>query len=638
MRVRFISFLVLFSLFAAQVITVHPVLAAPSHQSPDLAPIIGKYRQRIEELMVEQKIPGLAIAIVDDQQVLWSEGFGYTDTNRRTPVDTSTLFSIQSMSKSFTATAVAMAVQEGLVDLDTPITEYLPDFRVNSIFEENPERKMTLRMLLAHTAGFTHEAPIGNNNDLPYHTFEEHIASISDTWLMFPVGARWQYSNLGIDLAAYIVQVRSGIPFTEYVRERIYIPLGMDRSTFATPEVRKMPNRAIGHNQVPVHPPVPFLILPSGGVYTTAGDLARYLMFHINRGAIDGQSILLTDLADEIYTIPFAPCVQAEYALGLGVGQRNGARIIGHGGGGFGFLSQMFWYPELKLGGLLLTNSVTHSIQVSLLQNLLDEIITTHKDFYQSRLSTSPVVSIPNGILSGEVMSAAALSRLIENHAMNDPAAEARWEGYLGSYIITTWGFPTDNFRVHLNNGKIYKNNQRLTEVQPGLFFDPEGQALDLRTRWPTFRNMPLAKAGDSGSPLELGLIGTSALLFLSSLLLWPVRAFVRRIRRLTNPGLPRAAAAAAWLSAIAAVLSLAMAALLFAVPDMRYLPWPAPFVDFQWWANALMILPHLALALSLVVLVLVVLGWRTASAKPLPVYLLVLSTVMIAFNLIMIV
>ena len=139
----------------------------------DIADIIEEYRQDIPQRMQQENVSGLAIAVVDDRKILWAEGFGYTDWNRRVPVTSGTLFSIQSMSKSFTGTAVMFAAQDGLIDLDEPITTYLPDFHVNSIFEERPEQKITLRMLLSHTAGFVHEAPIGGNNDLPGPTFEE---------------------------------------------------------------------------------------------------------------------------------------------------------------------------------------------------------------------------------------------------------------------------------------------------------------------------------------------------------------------------------------------------------------------------------------------------------------------------------
>lgn len=141
-----------------------------------------------------------------DEKVLWTEGFGCTDRTCLTQVTQDTPFSIQSMSKSFTATAVLLAVQDGLLDLDAPISTYLPNFSINSIFDERPQDIITLRMLLSHTAGFTHEAPVGNNFDLEPGTWETHIASISDTWLKFPVGQGWSYANLGIDLAGYILE------------------------------------------------------------------------------------------------------------------------------------------------------------------------------------------------------------------------------------------------------------------------------------------------------------------------------------------------------------------------------------------------------------------------------------------------
>jgi CubicO group peptidase (beta-lactamase class C family) len=124
--------------------------------------VIAHYRNRIPQLMRNQHVPGLAVAVVDRDRVLWQEGFGSTDTDGRTPVTADTAFSVQSMSKVFTATAVLEAVQAGRVGLDTPITTYLPGFTVRSAFEQHPERRITLRMLLSCTAGFTHEAPSGS--------------------------------------------------------------------------------------------------------------------------------------------------------------------------------------------------------------------------------------------------------------------------------------------------------------------------------------------------------------------------------------------------------------------------------------------------------------------------------------------
>jgi len=159
---------------------VHVSAQTPLYAESD-DPIVQKYRELIPQLMAEQDLPGLAIAVVDDTGVLWTEGFGFTDNDHKTAITPDTIFSVQSTSKAFTATAVMLAVQDGLLDLDVPITTYLPDFTVHSIFEEHPERRITLRMLLSHTAGFTQEAPRGNNFDLEPVSFEDHVKTIYDT-------------------------------------------------------------------------------------------------------------------------------------------------------------------------------------------------------------------------------------------------------------------------------------------------------------------------------------------------------------------------------------------------------------------------------------------------------------------------
>jgi CubicO group peptidase (beta-lactamase class C family) len=138
-------------------------VAAPDAPRDGVSAVIASYQARIPEIMAQERIPGLALALVDGDRVVWQQEFGSTDSDGRTPVTVDTIFSAQSMSKAFTATAVMQAVQSGRLDLDMPITTYLPGFAVRSAFEPHPEQRITLRMLLSHTAGFTHEAPLGNN-------------------------------------------------------------------------------------------------------------------------------------------------------------------------------------------------------------------------------------------------------------------------------------------------------------------------------------------------------------------------------------------------------------------------------------------------------------------------------------------
>jgi len=284
------------------------------------------------------------------------EGFGVTDRPSGRPVQVDTIFSIQSTSKNLTAAAMLIAVQAGIVDLDEPITSYVPDFVVRSRFESAPQKRITLRLLLSHRAGFTHEAPVGNNYDPAFPNFENHVISIRETWLRYPVGERYRYSNLGYDLAGYILQVRSGMPFAEFLRTKLFEPLGMADSTVAPEIYESRQNRAVGHDVG--HPAVPLRtpLIASGGVYTSARDMAAYALFHLNRGKSGGRVVLRADLWEQMHGFALG----GDYGLGvIRTELRYGEtplRLLGHKGGGFGFGSVFCYCPESGLAWAALFN------------------------------------------------------------------------------------------------------------------------------------------------------------------------------------------------------------------------------------------------------------------------------------------
>jgi CubicO group peptidase (beta-lactamase class C family) len=342
--------------------------------------VIKELQSNIPQWLKESDVPGAAVAVVDDRRILWKEVFGHTDRSKKKLVTAKTLFSIQSMSKSFTALGILMAVQDGLLDLDALITEYLPDFTVHSRYEDHPEKKMTLRHLLAHRAGFTHEAPLGSNFDSRPHTFAEHVLSISDTWLRYPVGYRYSYSNLGIDLAGYILERKSGIPFERYIREKVLIPLGMDDSTLDMDAIRTAPDRAAGHTSsrltVPGGIPVEIPMIPAGGVYANIVDMAQYLMFHINRGRLKNNQVLKKELLEEMHTVAFPEKHQRfGYGLCLRLNGVSTTSYLSHGGGGYGFLTYMTMFPELKLGVVALTNSEVSAVSGDRIQSTINLIV-----------------------------------------------------------------------------------------------------------------------------------------------------------------------------------------------------------------------------------------------------------------------
>ncbi|MCK5692179.1 MAG: beta-lactamase family protein [Bacteroidales bacterium] len=338
--------------------------------------IIEHYDSIIPVLMKEQNIPALSIAIVDQDGMIWSNSFGNTATDPDTPNTPETMFSIQSVSKTFTATAIMMAVDEGLLDLDTPVSKYIPEFRIKSYYDKEPLDLITLRHLLSHTAGLAHEAPLGNNFTADSPSFEEHVNSIQQTSLRYPVGQRFCYSNLGMDLAAYILQEVSGQPFHQYLQERIFDPLGMTNSS-ADPEViLNCKSRAPGHSRGVEEKRVIVPMTGAGGVYTSIDDMAKFVQFHLNQGKIDGKELITPSLLEEMYTVPFpVPGQIGGYALGIDTYKKYNAHFLNHGGGGYGFLADMAWYGELGIGAVVLTNSVNHTLQGKLYNEILDKLI-----------------------------------------------------------------------------------------------------------------------------------------------------------------------------------------------------------------------------------------------------------------------
>jgi CubicO group peptidase (beta-lactamase class C family) len=623
--------------------------------SDAIAGIIAKFREEIPPRMQQENVPGLAVVVVDERSILWAEGFGNTDWDEKIPVTPSTLFSIQSMSKSFTATAVMFAVQDGLVDLDEPISTYLPDFHVNSLFEDHPEKKITLRMLLSHTAGFAHEAPYGSNFDHPAYSFEKHIDSISDTWLKFPAGTRYSYSNLGIDLAGYILQVRSGVPFIHYVQEKVLDPLGMKNSTLDVSRIRATSTRAIGHEMDnPFRPAVDFLLIPSGGVWSTATDMARYLQFHINSGALDGNRLLQENLAETMYTPPSKPAQNAyqdsSYALGMTVNARNGARHFQHGGGGWGFNSSMVWYPELKLGAVVLCNAdLNNDLVVQLNEGILNSIIAGDPDLYAQRAKSGVQVESAFSPEDGEyVLPDSALQNLILGKALpDDESTEKRRKSLAGTYMVVDLAGTVELMVLNGELNYFYQGiRHTLTEVQPGLFFSPYGDAIDFRGRPPTFGGIPLINVDSRTRTLYIAFYAICGLVFLSALFYWPVRALIRRVRR-QNASVDAVtvqlstSSRLVWsgiLAALASLLSLLFIIMIALTPNMIHmlasLPLLRPYVDLLWWQFAILSLPYVSLAIAVVIVLMTGLRLRSKrDGRNICFYYLIVSMALLAFN-----
>jgi CubicO group peptidase (beta-lactamase class C family) len=288
------------------------------------------------------------------------ESFGSTDTTGNKKVTNKTIFSIQSLSKSITTVAILTAVQDGLLDLDIPINKYLPNYALFSRFEEHPQDKITSRHLLCHRAGLAHNLPDVDSMEARERSLEQHAEKIAQTELIHPVGEQFSYFNIGFDLAGYILQKVSGVPFGQYVERKVFKSLGMNKSFWVSEEIGKHENRAMGkYKDIQESGYVP--AFPSCGVYCDIEDMVKFVQFHLNGGKVDGKTILKPDILKQMYEVPFDPSGKNKgYALGIGVAHRrhNGdiIPIYVRSVDGYGFSSDLFFAPSVGLGTVILTN------------------------------------------------------------------------------------------------------------------------------------------------------------------------------------------------------------------------------------------------------------------------------------------
>ena len=479
---------------------------------PELATLIDEFRISVLGLMKEGEIPGCAVALIDEKGILWAEGFGTTDFKRGIPVTPDTLFHIGSISKTFTATAILLAVQDGLLDLDEPITTYLPDFKVYSRYEANPEQKITLRHLLSHCAGIPHDTSGCNLLEIN-DSFEDRVRSLYRTWLKCPVGEGYSYSGAGYDLAAYVLQEVSHILFQQYMTGRVLHPLGLFHSTIDHNDIHDNVNVAIGHTIGIAENPSAHGLLGAGGIWMSASDLAQFTRLLMNRGTLEGKRFIDDSLMDAMLT-PHAVYVEDQWLYGLGImiGKKQiGGRdvyLLQHGGGGGGYSTLYEFYPEYGIGAVVLTNRVPHSV--------LGDLIVGR------RLLVEDVLKKRYPAPSWDVAQCTPKWMGWVEHTPS--AYKPEWKQYCGKYNCRFSGYKikwwaklalalgldeyTPRIKVVEKKGYLCLTeskllqlmnhhpspqvDERLEEVEPGLFFTASGSALDLRGRVPTWRNYRL--------------------------------------------------------------------------------------------------------------------------------------------------
>ncbi len=352
-RSRLYRWLCLFVLiFSGLAISQHKVAAQSAN--PETMATIDAY---INSQMRDLRIPGLALAIVHNDQIVTVKGYGVANP-QGDPVTPAMPFSIGSLSKSFTAIAIMQLVEAGKLELDAPVQRYLPWFQVQ---DSDVSASISLRHLLTHTSGLPRdfEASRTPEDAVNPAQLEQRVRSLHDTPLEVAFGS-YSYSNAGYTILALIIQQVSGQSYEAYLTKQLFAPLGMTHS-FGSLDTARAAKPATGYRYwfgqpVAANEPAYRSGPGNGGLYASVEDMARYLIANLNQGRLENAAILSPAGMATVHQ-PAIERPDGWYAMGWGVAKPNGRTILSHSGQTYNYFARMVMLPEQGWGVVVLQNS-----------------------------------------------------------------------------------------------------------------------------------------------------------------------------------------------------------------------------------------------------------------------------------------
>ncbi len=341
---------------------------------------IARMEAKITLEMSAGQVPGLALAIVRGQQVIYAQGFGVTSVeDGGLPVTPQTLFRIGSITKPLTGTMLMRLVESGKPELDCPISEYLPWL---TLAEDDAARHITLRMLLSHTSGLPTDAEhFGPRDPGGLERFvREEAPGYS---LLAPPGTLWAYSNVGLNIAGYLAEAVSGLPYTELMQQLLFDPLAMRRTTFdplvamTYPLAQAHERNCYGELAVQHQFAENTGHHPGGFALSTALDLANFAILHLNQGCFREQRLLSPASIAAMHRKQVSLIDDSEegYGLTFYTDTYRGQPRVSHGGAISTYGSHLMLLPQAGIGIVLLTNRADGIHLATLANQIIDGLI-----------------------------------------------------------------------------------------------------------------------------------------------------------------------------------------------------------------------------------------------------------------------
>jgi len=326
----------------------------------------NRYKEQLDpaldHMLREQHIPGLAIGIVQDGSLVYSRGFGLMNLDEPgKPVTPETLFHMASITKLFVGTSVIQLYEQGKVDLDAPIVQYLPYFQL----KDPRHRSIKVRDMLTHTSGMPDVDDYHwNKPQYDDGALERYVRSLRSEKLLWDPGTRFAYSNMTYEVLGDLIAKVSGVSFEDYVEAHILKPLGMTSSTLlirkADPALLAAGYRKTKAGPLAAVPHYPYNRehTPSSNLHSNVVDMARWAMANLNRGSLDGTRIVRSDIFDLLWkpARETAPGIHRHIGISWFLSEMEGEQAASHAGGDDGFRTLLVLLPARRIAIVLMSN------------------------------------------------------------------------------------------------------------------------------------------------------------------------------------------------------------------------------------------------------------------------------------------
>ena len=436
----------------------------------------------IERAMALDLAPGMAVAVVRGEDVAFLAGYGSADLEAGRPVTSETPFYIASSTKSFTGTAAAILATRGLLDLDAPLSAYLPDVTLQAPLSAD---SITLRHLLTHTHGLNNGGPIVIRTAYTGDHDPQTLLALLQEQPAGEQGRDFQYGNMGYNVASLAMDAELGRGWKDVLAEEIFAPLGMESTTAYMSRVDREA-RALPYGWEPggVWQARPYAkedenMHAAGGLVTTAEDLSRWLIANLNEGRFEGRQALPAAAIREAHRSvadnddAWGPFTREGYGLGWHVGTYDGSRQLHHFGGFPGFHAHVSFLPEERLGVAVLVN------ESGMGSALATGVAAFAYDAYRgvSDLTAREDALLERLTAEGE-QSRAAITADRERRAARPQVPLRPLEAYAGTYENPAFGrmvWEVRNDRLHVRMGIAESDVEVFSAEREGLRIELTG-------------------------------------------------------------------------------------------------------------------------------------------------------------------